>query len=70
MPFVADLLGDWEGWVAGEGLAAGTPFLISPRYEFDVVLNGLRNRRNLRSSLVLTMPSIDTAGGSGKCRSM
>ena len=40
MPFVADLPADWEGWIAGEGLAIGTPFLISPTYEFDVVLNG------------------------------
>ena len=40
IPFVADLPADWEGWIAGEGLAIGTPFLISPTYEFDVVLNG------------------------------
>jgi site-specific recombinase XerD len=39
LPFVKDLPKDWEGWLAGSGLEAGTPFLVSPLLEYDVVLN-------------------------------
>jgi site-specific recombinase XerD len=39
MAFVEDLP-DWgEGWLAGEGIAPGTPFLLSPVFEYDVDLN-------------------------------
>jgi len=39
MPFVGGLPGDWAGWLREEGVPAGTPFLISPRMEYDVELN-------------------------------
>ena len=54
MPFVADLPTDWEDWVAGEGLAVGTPFLISPVYEFDVVLNGYFSQASMLGAAVKT----------------
>ena len=39
MAFVEDLP-DWgEGWLADEGIAPGTPFLLSPVFEYDVDLN-------------------------------
>jgi hypothetical protein len=39
MPFVGGLPGDWAGWLREEGVPEGTPFLISPRMEYDVELN-------------------------------
>ena len=32
-------LADWSDWLAKDGLLAGTPFLISPKAEYDVILN-------------------------------
>jgi len=61
MPFVVDLPADWEGWVAGEGLTEGAPFLISPTYEFDVVLNGYFSQASMlrrRPRPVRRMPGI------------
>ena len=40
VPFDARWLEDWSDWLAREGLLPGTPFLISPMAEYDVVLNG------------------------------
>jgi site-specific recombinase XerD len=40
LPFVAELPGDWEGWLRRAEVAAGTPFLLSPLLEYDVLLNG------------------------------
>ncbi len=39
LPFVADLPDGWPDWLRESGLVAGTPFLVSPTLEFDVVLN-------------------------------
>jgi len=36
---VADLSGGWAEWVAGAEVEVGAPFLISPLFEYDVVLN-------------------------------
>jgi len=47
LPFVAELPGEWEGWVAEQGVPVGTPFLISPMLEYDVELNAF-----FRSELV------------------
>jgi len=54
MPFVVDLPADWEGWVAGEGLTEGAPFLISPTYEFDVVLNGYFSQASMLGAAAKT----------------
>jgi hypothetical protein len=34
-----DLAADWGSWFAGTGIPAGTPFLISPDMQYDVVAN-------------------------------
>ena len=39
MTFVADLPDDWEGWLRHEDVVPGTPYLLSPSYEYDLVLN-------------------------------
>jgi site-specific recombinase XerD len=39
LPFVADLPCDWAGWLRREDVVPGTPFLLSPSFEYDVVLN-------------------------------
>ncbi|MET8759903.1 tyrosine-type recombinase/integrase [Lentzea sp. NPDC004782] len=39
LPFVAELPTDWEEWLRRADVVAGTPFLLSPSYEYDVVLN-------------------------------
>ena len=39
LPFVRELPTDWGGWLGLEGVVPGTPFLLSPRYEYDVALN-------------------------------
>jgi site-specific recombinase XerD len=39
LPFVADLPDDWEGWLRRAQVVPRTPFLLSPLYEYDVVLN-------------------------------
>ncbi|MFC0112355.1 site-specific integrase [Kibdelosporangium aridum] len=39
LPFVADLPDDWEGWLHRADMVPRTPFLLSPVYEYDVVLN-------------------------------
>ena len=54
MPFVVDLPADLEGWVAGEGLTEGAPFLISPTYEFDVVLNGYFSQASMLGAAAKT----------------
>jgi hypothetical protein len=33
-------LEDWDDWLRREDLLPGTPFLISPGFEYDVVVNG------------------------------
>lgn len=40
LPFVADLPGDWSGRLHSSGVLPGTPFLLSPSYEYDAALNG------------------------------
>ena len=40
MPFVAGLPGGWEERVRRAGVVPGTPYLLSPSYDYDVVLNG------------------------------
>lgn len=39
LPFVSELPGDWPGWLKEDGVVVGTPFLISPSFEYDVELN-------------------------------
>lgn len=39
LPFVAELPGDWERWLAEDDMPVRTPFLISPAYDYDVELN-------------------------------
>jgi site-specific recombinase XerD len=39
LPFVAGLPCDWAGWLKAADILPGTPFLLSPSYEYDVALN-------------------------------
>jgi hypothetical protein len=39
LPFVAGLPAGWPEWLTESGLEVGTPFLVSPSLEYDVVLN-------------------------------
>jgi site-specific recombinase XerD len=52
LPGVQDVLpaevDDLDGWLDGEDIPDGTPFLVSPQFEYDVDLNGYF----LRSALV------------------
>src|SRR2546429_1587048 len=40
LPFVNELPEDLSGWLDAAGVAEGTPFLLSPLWEYDVALNG------------------------------
>lgn len=50
LPFVAGLPGGWEQWLRREGLVAGIPYLFSPSFEYDVVLNGFFRSREMVGS--------------------
>jgi hypothetical protein len=50
LPFVAELSGDWEGWLRQAEVVAGTPFLLSPSLEYDVVLNSFFQGRAWREA--------------------
>jgi site-specific recombinase XerD len=39
LPFVSELPGEWDRWLAEDDTPARTPFLISPEFEYDVALN-------------------------------
>jgi site-specific recombinase XerD len=39
LPGVAELPGGWSEWLAEEDIRVGTPYLISPTFEYDVELN-------------------------------
>ena len=39
LPFVSDLPGGWSQWLLDASLIPGTPFLLSPAFEYDVTLN-------------------------------
>jgi site-specific recombinase XerD len=39
LPFRADFRDDWTRWLDRADIPVGTPFLISPRFEYDVALN-------------------------------
>lgn len=40
---------DWEDWLRTAGVAPGTPFLLSPSFEYDTRLNGFFRSGRLRS---------------------
>jgi hypothetical protein len=39
LPLVAELPVDWKGWLHRADVVPRTPFLLSPSYEYDLVLN-------------------------------
>ena len=39
LPFDGSWLNDWDDWLRREEIPPRTPFLISPAFEYDVVLN-------------------------------
>jgi hypothetical protein len=39
LPWVRGLPAGWREWIGREDIPPGTPFLISPSYEYDVTLN-------------------------------
>jgi integrase len=47
LPWLRDLPEDLTPWLDEAGLPDGLPFLLSPRYEYDVVLNSYFHRVNL-----------------------
>ena len=46
LPFVGALLDGLDGWLDEGGIAEGTPFLVSPLFEYDVDLNGFYDLGN------------------------
>ncbi|GAB2994103.1 hypothetical protein [Saccharothrix stipae] len=38
-PVFQEHIEDWEEWLDGAGIIEGTPFLLSPSFEYDVELN-------------------------------
>ena len=47
LPWLRDLPEDLTPWLDEAGLPDGLPFLLSPRYEYDVVLNSYFHRVSL-----------------------
>jgi hypothetical protein len=47
LPCLRDLPDELAGWLDEAGLPDGLPFLLSPRYEYDVVLNSYFHRVSL-----------------------
>ena len=47
LPWLRDLPEDLTPWLDEAGLPDGLPFLLSPRYEYDVVLNSYFHQVNL-----------------------
>jgi len=47
LPWLRDLPGDLTPWLDGAGLPDGLPFLLSPRFEYDEVLNSYFHRPGL-----------------------
>jgi site-specific recombinase XerD len=39
LSFAVEVPGDWAGWLRQEDIPPGTPFLLSPSFEYDVTLN-------------------------------
>ena len=50
LPFVTELPDDWEGWLRRAEVVPGTPFLLSPLLEYDVVLNGFFHSAGMLAS--------------------
>ncbi|MFI6041118.1 hypothetical protein ACIA8C_05760 [Nocardia sp. NPDC051321] len=53
LPFEVDVAG-WTDWVESAGLEVGTPFLVSPLFEYDVELNGFFGSSGMRSAALAT----------------
>lgn len=45
---------DWPRWLAESGVEPGTPFLVSPLFEFDVMLNGFFREPAMRAAAATT----------------
>ncbi|MDM4783287.1 MULTISPECIES: site-specific integrase [unclassified Micromonospora] len=54
LPGMARVCADWPGWLAQSGVEPGTPFLVSPSFEFDVVLNGFFQEPAMRAAAATT----------------
>lgn len=39
LPALAALPGDWGAWLSEADIPVGTPFLVSPEFDYDVSLN-------------------------------
>jgi hypothetical protein len=50
MAFVDDLPEWGKGWLVNEGIAPGTPFLLSPVFEYDIELNAYFTKELATSS--------------------
>ncbi|MBF6215977.1 site-specific integrase [Nocardia puris] len=53
LPFEVDVAG-WPQWLGSAGLEVGTPFLVSPVFEYDIALNGFFGSPGMRSDAVAT----------------
>ncbi len=60
LPFVAGLPRDWERWLRDTDVVEGTPFLISPMFEYDVDLNAF-----FRSHVMMGAPKNTRNGYAG-----
>ena len=49
-PFGAGLVEEWDRWRPGESVPAGTPFLLDPRWCYDVELNAFFRSAEMLSS--------------------
>lgn len=58
---------DWSGWLRKEGVLAGSPFLLSPEFEYDVGLNRFFLSHEMQGRAWETEPgyTVEFAGESG-----
>ncbi|WP_246595263.1 site-specific integrase [Actinoplanes auranticolor] len=54
LPGMAQFCAAWPGWLAESGVEPGTPFLVSPSFGFDVVLNGFFREPTMRAAAATT----------------
>jgi site-specific recombinase XerD len=54
LPVIAEACAGWPAWLAESGIEPGTPFLVSPSLEYDVVLNGFFQEPPMRAAATTT----------------
>ena len=54
LPWMAQVCVDWPEWLTESGVEPGTPFLVSPLFEFDVALNAFFQEPAMRATAATT----------------